>query len=371
MASGSSSVNINNKWHPSSSKYTYREISGTLQASYNNLELKASFSGSMHSTYTSAYYPGTNTSDTVYLYIDGTSRDSQQVSMLSGTRSVNVSSTINVGAGNHTVSLVIRCGDNSGQCSVNNNANLHPVAVGSLSINVPNPYSKFSLSINSVTTIGKVDRDSFTVNYKLSGGTDNIQKCELRIYKGSTRKQTINISTSKSDNNQSYTFKPSSPTYNHGDNYSVSIYATDGTTEIETNKLTFYTYQEPKLTSVSVQKASPQNANTSNKFTLNGTNNRKWTNYEQEFQTHYRIRRQDGTYTSWTNLGNINSWSRNESQMRSLIPKQYDGQTNTIEFRRYNVSGRWYSATKSVNMVLYYRPRVGITSRKCNISYKQ
>lgn len=271
--------------------------------------------------------------------------------------------------GTVSVDIKMQCGDFTADCpnGLQSNSN-NWRSIFSQDVTV---YQKYSLSINSVTTIGKVDRDSFTVNYKLSGGTDNIQKCELRIYEGSTRKQTINISTGKSDNNQSYTFKPSTPTYNHGDNYSVSIYAYDGTTEIETNKLTFYTYQEPKLTSVSVQNSSPQNANTPNKFTLNGTNNRKWTNYEQEFQTHYRIRRQDGTYTSWTNLGNINSWSRNESQMRSLIPKQYDGQTNTIEFRRYNISGSWYSATKSVNMVLYYRPRVGITSRRCNISYKQ
>ena len=242
---------------------------------------------------------------------------------------------------------------------------------GSVSVPVYNPYSPFSLSIDSVTQIGKVDRDTFNVTYNLNGGTKDITTCELRVYKGGSRIDTIGISGSKSQWNQTASFKPTTSLYSHGFNYTVSVYASDGTTAIETTALTFYTYQEPKLTSVSVQNSSPQNANTPNKFTLNGTNNRKWTNYEQEFQTHYRIKRQDGTYTSWTNLGNINSWSRNESQMRSLIPKQYDGQTNTIEFRRYNVSGRWYSATKSVNMVLYYRPRVGITSRKCNISYKQ
>lgn len=262
--------------------------------------------------------------------------------------------------GTVSVDIKMQCGDSTANCpnGLQSNSN-NWRSIFSQDVTV---YQKYSLSINSVTTIGKVDRDSFTVNYKLSGGTDKIQKCELRIYKGSTRKQTINISTDKSDNNQSYTFKPSTPTYNHGDNYSVSIYAYDGTTKIETKKLTFYTYQEPKLTSVSVQNSSPQNANTPNKFTLNGTNNRKWTNYEQEFQTHYRIRRQDGTYTSWTNLGNINSWSRNESQMRSLIPKQYDGQTNTIYFRRYNSKANWYSSEHSVNIVLYYRPRMVINS---------
>ena len=305
--------------------------------------------------------------------VDGTSRTEY---IIGNGGSNEISFSTNNSSENGLTGLTIRVWHHEGTYAKptgpNNCSHGYATYVWRSNVSVPvyNPYTKYSLNINSVTTIGKVDRDTFIVRYTLNGGSQNISNCELRVYKGNTKLQSISISGNKSSNIQSATFSPSTPTYNHGDNYSVSVYASDGKTKIETNKLTFYTYQEPKLTSVSVQNSSPQNANTPNKFTLNGTNNRKWTNYEQEFQTHYRIRRQDGTYTSWTNLGNINSWSRNESQMRSLIPKQYDGQTNTIEFRRYNVSGNWYSATKSVNMVLYYRPRVGITSRKCNISHK-
>lgn len=343
-----------NAWHGGAPPR--RQVEGDINISYSGLRVSATC------TFTqSLIYPGSTGygPDTAHLQIDGVDIDSVNVNP-NGTSEHTLSGYRDLTAGNHTARLMMQCGDNSGECKINNNANVHWVECGSVSVDVPNPYSEFTLSINSVTSIGKVDRDTFIVNYYLNGGTDNIQTCQLRIYKGGTRIDTINIGTGKSGNNQTASFSPRTTTYQHGSNYSVSVYAYDGTTEKETGKLPFYTYQEPLLSGVSVEKTSPQNANTSNKFTLSGTNNRKWTSYEDEFQTHYRIRRQDGTYTSWTNLGNITQWSRTAEQMRTLIPKQYDGQTNTIYFRRYNSRASWYSSERSVVMMLYYRPRMAI-----------
>ena len=234
---------------------------------------------------------------------------------------------------------------------------------GSVSVPVYNPYSPFSLSIDSVTQIGKVDRDTFNVTYNLNGGTKDITTCELRVYKGGSRIDTIEISGSKSQWNQTASFKPTTSLYSHGSNYTVSVYASDGTTAIETTALTFYTYQEPLLGDVSVEKPSPQNANTSNTFTLSGTNNRQWTNLELEFETHYRIIRPNGTTTDWLTIGNITSWPRTEEQMRTLIPKIYDAQNNQIQFRRYNPRAGWESTNQpSVTMMLYYRPRMAVDS---------
>ena len=344
---------------------------GYLNASYSGSTLTVSSGLNMGFRSSSGNRFGTwfahfNLIDTLNLVVDGelwASRDA--VHGYGGSNSTDfslstgdVSRVVTTGV-YHTISVYVHCNDSDCDCGANSGWG---ILIGSFSQFVPNPYSEFTLSINSVTTIGKVDRDTFTVNYYLNGGTDNIQTCQLRIYSGGTRIETINIGTGKSGDNQTASFSPRTTTYQHGSNYSVSVYAYDGTTEKETGKLTFYTYQEPLLSSVSAEKTSPQNANTSNKFTLNGTNNRKWTSYEDEFQTQYRIRRQDGTYTSWTNLDNITQWSRTAEQMRTLIPKQYDGQTNTIYFRRYNSRASWYSSERGVVMMLYYRPRMAVDS---------
>lgn len=279
-----------------------------------------------------------------------------------GSSTLSASGTRYNCTGTVTVEIKMQCGDFTSDCPnglQSNSNNWRNVFSQGVTV-----YQEYSLSIVNVTNVGKVDRDTFTVVYNLNGGTNSIRTCELRIYENNgNRVATIGISGNKSGNNQSASFRPTTPVYKHGTYYTVSVYATDWTVEKETNRLSFYTYQEPLLGGVSVEKPSPQNANTSNKFTLSGTNNRKWTNYEVEFQTQYRIRRQDGTYNGdWTDLGDIVEWSRNEEQMRSLIPKQYDTQSNTIYFRRRNVSANWNSTERNVVMMLYYRPRLAIDS---------
>lgn len=353
------STTFSSNWH----RYDEipRSVSGTLTANYSGLTITAScsFTYTMHwDTAYSDYY------DTAYLQIDGNNVGTLTNVPMTRSGSYSVSGSRTVTAGNHTIRLRLRCGDpgcDSGYYS-------SPVTVGSLTLNVPNPYTAYTLSISSVTSIVRVGRDSVTVRYTLSGGTDTITTCQLRVYSGSTLIQTISISTSKSSSTQTATFTPSTSTYSHGSSYSVCVYATDGTTTKTTSRLTFYTYQEPTLTGVSVANASPQNANTANTFTLSGTNNRKWSSYESAFVTQYRIQRSDGTYTSWTSLGNVTTWSRTAANMRSLIPKAYDATNNTFYFRRYSSSASWYSSTYSVAMMLYYRPLNGITSSA--VTYK-
>lgn len=346
-----------NAWHGGAPPR--RQVEGNIYISYDGLRVTATctFTQSLIYSGSTGYGP-----DTAHLQIDGVDVAVASVNP-NGTSEHTLSGYRDLNAGNHTATLKMQCGDDSGECKINNNANVHWVECGSVSVDVPNPYSPFDLSINSVTTIGKVDRDTFIVNYYLNGGTDNIQTCELRVYRGGTRIQTINISTGKSGNNQTTSFSPKTSTYQHGSNYSVSVYAYDGTTEKETGKLTFYTYQEPLLGSVSVENESPQNANASNTFTLSGTNNKKWNDLELDFETHYRIIRPDGTTTDWLTIGNITSWPRTAEQMRALIPKTYDAQNNQIQFRRYSPRAGWESTNQpSVTMMLYYRPRMAVDS---------
>lgn len=279
-----------------------------------------------------------------------------------GSATLSASGTRYDCTGTVTVEIKMQCGDFTDDCPnglQSNSANWRNVFSQGVTV-----YQEYSLSIISVTNIGKVDRDTFTVVYNLNGGTDSIRTCELRIYENNNnRVATIGISGNKSGNNQSASFRPTTPTYKHGTYYTVSVYAYDGTTQIETNKLPFYTFQEPLLGDVSVEKPSPQNANTSNTFTLSGTNNKKWNDLELDFETHYRIIRPDGTTTDWLTIGNITSWPRTAEQMRALIPKTYDAQNNQIQFRRYSPRANWESTNQpSVTMMLYYRPRMAVDS---------
>ena len=162
--------------------------------------------------------------------------------------------------------------------------------------------------------------------------------------------------------------------FTNGNRYRITLVSNGGealspSSENPQEGLIIYTYQEPQInTSLTISRSS-QHANQDNKFTISGTNNRAWSSYENEFQTHYRIKKGSDSYTSWINLGNITSLSRTAAEMRSLIPKAYDGLTNTIQFKRYSPTPSWYSSnTASADFIVYYRPRIAITSS--NVAYK-
>lgn len=245
-------------------------------------------------------------------------------------------------------------------------------------------YTAPSFKVNSYTEIGRVGETNYNVNYTINKGSANIQDLNICLlpYHGSGWNPKWEKSLSR---NSSGTFNDtyqltSGNGFTNGNRYSMKMYLYDGTTEIlrpgsgfkTSDAATIYTYQEPKInTSITIAN-NPQNANMSNTFTLSGINNRKWTSFEAEFQTHYRIKKGSAAYTSWANLGNISSWTRSASQIRSLIPKTYDADPIIIQFRRYSPSASWYSDnTAQGTFYVYYRPRVGIGSasyRKNNSS---
>ena len=245
-------------------------------------------------------------------------------------------------------------------------------------------YTAPTFSVNNYTQIGKIDSTNYNVNYTINKGSDNIQAlniCLLDYHRSSwSTKWEKSLSRNSSGTfNDTYQLT-SGNGFTSGNRYSMKMYLYDGTTEIlrpgsgfkTSDAATIYTYQEPKInTSITIAN-NPQNANMSNTFTLSGINNRKWTSFEAEFQTHYRIKKGSAAYTSWANLGNVSSWTRSASQMRSLIPKTYDTDPIIIQFRRYNSSASWYSDnTAQGTFYVYYRPRVGIGSasyRKNNSS---
>lgn len=238
-------------------------------------------------------------------------------------------------------------------------------------VSVPayNPYTKPTYSITSMTSIGRVDVTDYTLKYTIKGGSENLSWVDQRYYDNgsNTVKHKRGINTSKGDNLTTTAKVTSGNGFQHGKIYQTNVVFSDGGDRTySTSKLTFRTYQEPKInTGVTLGTSQPQNANTANSFTISGTNNRAFNddNLEKEFQTHYRIKRGSDTYTGWINLNNITTWNRTASEMRSLISDSYDNQNCTIEFKRYSPSANWYSTnTASTTLKLYYRPRVGITN---------
>ena len=234
-------------------------------------------------------------------------------------------------------------------------------------------YTAPTFSVDSYTQIGKIDSTNYNVNYTINKGSHNIQAlniCLLDYHKSSWQTKWEKALSRNSSGTFNDTYQLTSGNgFTSGNRYSMKMYLYDGTTEIlrpgsgfkTSDAATIYTYQEPKInTSITIAN-NPQNANMSNTFTLSGINNRKWTSFEAEFQTHYRIKKGSAAYTSWANLGNVSSWTRSASQIRSLVSKTYDADPIIIQFRRYNSSASWYSDNNAQGtFYVYYRPRVGI-----------
>ena len=170
----------------------------------------------------------------------------------------------------------------------------------------------------------------------------------------------------------SYVLKSLNSSFSHGSRYRTAIRFSDNNYEfLSGSDKVIYTYQEPTInTTVTTKYSAPQNAIMENTFTISGTNSRAWSSYENTFQTMYRIKKGSDNYTDWSNLGDITTWSRTATEMRNLVSKSYDGQTCTLQFKRYSPSSSWYSSnTASTTVMLYYTPRSGVTSS--NVSYYQ
>lgn len=238
-----------------------------------------------------------------------------------------------------------------------------------------NPYTASSIWLNpdDYTKIGRVDSSSWSVHYSYNSGSNSNCPISLAIHDyGATSwgvrwEPVIRYVTGSSNGVWDSVNLSSAQGFANGSRYRITLVSNRGEA-LSPNSwnpqdgYVIYTYQEPRInTGLTINRTS-QNANQDNKFTIYGTNNRAWSSYENEFQTHYRIKRGSDNYTSWSNLGNITSWSPTPADIRSLVSKSYDGQTITLQMKRYSPSSSWYSNnTASNTFVVYYRPRIGIS----------
>lgn len=240
---------------------------------------------------------------------------------------------------------------------------------------IPDPYKPPSYDIVSVSPIGKLDRDSFTVKYKISGGTNNLSWVHGDVLNTSNVYQDVwyDFGTDKGDP-VTKTFSPTTASgLKHGTEYRIRIAFHDGNSRYETGTKTFYTYQEPKLTGISRDKATVNANNQSITFTLSGINNRAWSSYEDNFYTEaYCSVGSTVTGNGWTKVGTAgtsNTFTLSGSTLRSFVTKAYDGQTITMHARRVNEKANWKSAEKTTTFTVYYKPRKGVTC--ANTSYRK
>lgn len=261
----------------------------------------------------------------------------------------------------------------------------HGTWEGTVYYPVYNPYTPSTIWLNpgDYTKIGRVDSSSWSVHYSYNSGSNTNCPISLAIHDygavnwGVRWEPVIRYITGSSDGVWDSVKLSSAQGFTHGNRYRITLVSNGGEALSPSSwnpqdGLVIYTYQEPKINTGLTRSRATQHANQDNTFSISGTNGRAWSSYENPFQTHYRIKRGSGSYSGWTNLGDITTWSRTAAEMRSLVPKDYDGQTITIDMKRFSPTPSWYSSnTASNTFTVYYRPRTGISSasfRKNNSS---
>mgnify|MGYP003374283535 FL=1 len=364
------------RWHVKS-KYTYKEVSGSIDAWYNGTTVFASATVTQVSTY-QAYNGGGFGPDTVHLFIGGVEVSSSPIGAYTGTYTINVSGNRQVNPGNVYVELKIQCGDYQ-SCPIGAHTNWVPI--GGVNINVPNPYTPSSiwLNPNDYTRIGRVDVSNWSFHYSYNAGSNPSVPITLAIHDynatswGVKWEPLLRNASGYSDGVWDSVVLRSAQGIKNANRYRVTLVSKGGEA-LSPNSwnpqegYVIYTYQEPTIGQTVNILLSRQNANTSNTFSINSYNNRQWTSYENDFETRYRIKKGNSEFTSWINIGNISTWNNTAAQIRQLVPKQYDDQNIILEMKRYSPSADWWSNnTATGNFKVIYRPQIGVLGKNVYI----
>lgn len=268
-------------------------------------------------------------------------------------------------SGNHTVTIQYHCSDVNSPSGCGSFESV----LWSSTVTCADPYSAPGYDIWSATQIVRIEVNWVDVNYKINGGTNNLDWVVARV----DGMKDYGLGTGKGDSLWGNFYPRWSEGFKHGSFYNVRIRFSDSHSEYETGHKTFYTYQEPTLTGVS---ANPTGVNAQNQnitFTQSGVNDRAWASYEEQFYTlaHCTVGSTD-IGNGWTKVGsagNSSTFTLNGATLRGFVPKAYDDQTITMQVKRRNNSANWDSLEKTCTFVVYYRPKKGVTCS--NISLKK
>lgn len=283
-----------------------------------------------------------------------------------------------------TISLVyVCCGSGNGLygagCTVSGWETYEVASAG-----VDRAYTPSTIWMNpdDLIKIGKVGRDSWQAHYSYNSGSNTDCPITLAIHDGSATtwgvrwEPLLRKVTGSSPGVRDSVTLTTDRGFKHGSSYRFTLVSNGGEALSPSSwnpqdGYLSYTYQEPLIGSSCSKLRSTQNATQDNSFTISGTNNRAWSSYENAFQTGYKLKRGSEDWSAnYTYIGNVTTWSRTAAEMRSLAPKNYDGQTITLRFRRYSSSADWLSdGYADASFIVYYRPRTGVTTS--NTYYKK
>lgn len=237
------------------------------------------------------------------------------------------------------------------------------------------PYSEPSISINSITpSHGVVGETSYTANYNITKGTNNISWTNARLYDANnTYIKDYDLSKTSTGNNITATFKLGTDKFSDGQQYKGSVRIYDGKNYFETGKKTIYTYRTPKISSVSLNPTSfSGTGNTTLKWTTNG---RRWgTSYESSFTTTYKFNTNGTVLSAGTNNPNTEDSTNTMSEQSmalssSIINASFDVNqrstekiTTTVTVTRLNPTSGKTASSSSGNVTIQFWPKYEIST---------
>lgn len=365
------SITINSTWHGGSPTM---KVTGWFDYSVSGTTISVWGNVTNNRVYSSGKY-GYNVNG--YIVIGGQRTGDFQVTSGSYYGSTDFSGSVNTGSGNKGIEIHITCGQTGG-CT----RGYPDVVVGSTTVYVPDPYTPSSiwLNPNDYTKIGRVDNSNWSVHYSYNAGSNSDVAITLAIHDydrtswGVRWEPVLRRVNGSSDGVWDSVRLSANQGFTNGNRYRITLVSKGGEALSPASwnpqdGLVIYTYTEPWIGGASCDRSS-LNANQDNTFRVTNINNRSWSSYENDFQTGYKIKRGNNDWSSdYAYVGNISSWYTNASTIRSLVPKNYDGNEITMRFRRYSPSAGWLSNNYyDVKFYVYYRPRIQITSS--NVFYR-
>ena len=245
------------------------------------------------------------------------------------------------------------------------------VIVCTLSTPTYNPYTKPSITYNSVTDIGIINESTWTANYSVTPPTgDNITDTGLDGMSGGSPIHNFSFGAVSGNRSDSFTLR-SSDGFSDGSSYDTRIYVNDNHGSYhnppEQNKTT-RTYRTPKIESVAPS-SSTISGTELGKPTINwSTNKRKWEErVEGDFTTQMKFVSGNNTFYSvsdqQTGSDNNNTLHKGSEPLTtslintkfSVAQRSVSSLTTQVVVRRTNPSSKKY-AEGTANLKIQFQP---------------
>lgn len=244
--------------------------------------------------------------------------------------------------------------------------------IGKLSIDkLPyNEYKDPTISISASSNISKHDANR-TVSIGANTSGDSTATTVYVTVNGNES------STSIGNSSGTYTFKPSDKGVGQASSYIVKarrVHSKKSNSQAVSNELTLYTYKLPTITDFNFVNDEISGRSTSS---INySCNNRKWTSYENQFQTFISY----DSGSNWTEISNkpTNDDASNTAQTISIdetwinqrldvTARSRDSNTIKVKLRRRNPSSEVNADTETKTLTVYFKPTKTIDTN--NILY--